>query len=362
MAGVRRLSKKESDERNRVQLLEAATKCKASDLEQLVNNSPNLNTRYKERGTPLMQCAAKGSAACVKILIAAGADVNLQDNQYRTALMFAAKSKCVQCVEYLIEAKANMDVTDIEGETALIKAVTKNNLPSIKLLLEAGAKVNRFHGRVNSALMIAAMYGYTESMQLLIEAGANVNAKNWEGSSTLIMAIRKQNLKRVKRYIKDYVTNSESKFDCVQLLLEAGADANQCFSSTKVMPLSFAIYNRDVNCTKLLLKYGASIRIEYFRGIFLSVTQRKELTMHMDCLKLFYAAGADGHEAMRKLDAHAVDEDPLRLRHLTRTFIRKRLLKLNPDSNLFKVIEKLPLPSFLKSYLVYHMSLNIIHI
>ena len=127
------------------------------------------------------------------------------------------------------------------------------------------------------------------------------------------------------------------------------------------MPLSFAIYDRDVNCTKLLLEYGSSIRIEHFRGIFLSL-QHKELTIDMDCLKLFYAAGADGHEAMWKLDAHVVDEDPLRLRHLTRTFIRKRLLKLNPDNNLFKVIEKLPLPSFLKSYLVYHMSLTIIHI
>ena len=95
MAGVRRLSKKERDERNKVQLLDAATKCRASALEQLVKNSPNLITRYKERGTPLMQCAAIGSAACVKILTAAGADVNLQDNKYRTALMFAAKSKCV---------------------------------------------------------------------------------------------------------------------------------------------------------------------------------------------------------------------------------------------------------------------------
>ena len=215
MAGVRRLSKKERDERNRVQLLDAATKCKAGDLEQLVKNSPNLNTRYKEKGTPLMQCTTKGSAACVKLLITAGADVNLQDNQYRT---------------------------------------------------------------------------------------------------------------------------------------------------TKVLTLSFTIYDRDVNCTKLLLEYGSSIRIECYHGIFLSVTRCKEVTMDMDCLKLFYAAGADEHEAMRKLDAHVVDEDPLRLRHLTRTFIRKRRLKLNPDSNLFKVIEKLPLPSFLKSYLVYNMSLNIIHI
>ena len=211
----------------------------------------------------------------------------------------------------------------------------------------------------HSALMIAAMYGYTEAMRLLIEAGADVNAKNWEGSSPLIMAIRKQNLKRVKRYVKDYVTNSESKFDCVQLLLEAGADANQCFSSTKVIPLSFAIFNRDANSTKLLLEYGSTIRSEYFRGIFRSVSQCKELTMDMDCLRLFYAAVAGEHEAMRTLDEHVVDEEPLRLRHLVRTFIRKRLLKRYPDSNLFIVIETLPLPSFLKSYLVYYMSLNI---
>ena len=177
-----------------------------------------------------------------------------------------------------------------------------------------------------------------------------------------ITHIRKQNLKRVKRHIKDYVTNYKSKFDCVRLLAHAGADANQCFSSTKVMPLSFAIFNRDVSCTKLLLDYGASVRCDYFHSLFRSLSYGRELTMDMDCLNLFYAAGADEHEAMRKLDPHVVKEDPLRLRHLTRTFIRKRLLILYPGTNLFKVTETLPIPSFLKSYLVYYWSLNIIHV
>ena len=84
--------------------------------------------------------------------------------------------------------------------------------------------------------------------------------------------------------------------------------------------------------------------------------------MDVDCLKLFYAAGAGEHEAMRKLDPHVVEGDPLRFRHLTRTFIRKRLLNLYPDTNLFKVTETLPIPPFVKSYLVYHLSLNIIHV
>ena len=91
--------------------------------------------------------------------------------------------------------------------------------------------------------------------------------------------------------------------------------------------------------------------------------------MHKDISLLLFAAGETFIEK-RYIVWNATDDEvglpdflkqiksDMSLKHMCREAIRKRLLELEPHSNLFSRIPELGLPSSLQSYLLFHVSLN----
>ena len=75
---------------------------------------------------------------------------------------------------------------------------------------------------------------------------------------------------------------------------------------------------------------------------------------------LLYAAGeqVDYFEYAKLPDLLKFEEIKLRLKHLVRQAIRKRLLSLDPHVHLFNRIPKLGLPSLVTRYLLFNVSLD----
>ena len=197
----------------------------------------------------------------VKAALTAGADVDTRGPGGRTALMSASMRSSIQIMEVLLGAGASLDLQGALGETALILAASGRGGESIRLLLENGADPNlgdrhqkrplmwmvdtQFHrgsdtsanvaplvqagARIDdrddasrTALMWAVM-GLGTSFDVrpsvlaaLVENGADVGATDVNGETAMHHLVR---------YVDDALALDLGP-DCIQVLLEAGANPN----------------------------------------------------------------------------------------------------------------------------------------
>jgi ankyrin repeat protein len=169
----------------------------------------------------VFRTAEAGKADNLRVLINAGGNVNLPGFWYgKTPLIVAAKSGSDECVELLLEAGADVGaVDDFEKMTALMEAAASGNERSVRLLLDSNAinKINWRNRYGSTALMEAAIKGNAQSVRMLIDKGADLAVSSescpgfcgWdirEGGQTVLMMA--------------------SSPECVELLLDAGADVN----------------------------------------------------------------------------------------------------------------------------------------
>jgi ankyrin repeat protein len=106
-------------------------------------------------------------------------------------------------------------------ELPLHLAAQNNNCEKIIDLISLGAQVNAKNSDENTALHAAIAYGSKEATKLLIYHKADINESDYTGNSPLHLALR---LYSVGMF---FDTPSESFFDIVHLLINAGADINQ---------------------------------------------------------------------------------------------------------------------------------------
>ncbi|EAT44480.1 AAEL004179-PA [Aedes aegypti] len=167
----------------------------------------------------------------------------------------------------------NVNASDLWGRTALHLACYIGDYRAVELLLQHGAKPQVWDKeRKATPLHCAASCGSIESIALLLAKGVDINA-GIEKHSALHYAVQR---------------NSKQ---CVEFLLKNGANPNtpQVYTQT---PLHVAAANGFVECMDLLLNYGADARSQY--------GQKKITSLHLaasenylDCVKLLIAAGAD---------------------------------------------------------------------
>lgn len=127
-------------------------------------------------------------------------------------------------------------------------------------------------------LHIASMEGHLEVIKLLLDNGAEINKPTDYGVTALDHSC----------YFNDY--------DCVQLLLDRGADPN-LFDDDNLTdpslwgPLHNAVYSGNQNIIQLLLDRGAQINKKHIRGhipLYYAILNDK-----LDCVKLLLDNGAD---------------------------------------------------------------------
>ena len=359
---------------------------KCTDM--LIKAGANVNVTDKDDQTALMTAVQSNRPDIVELLAKAGADVNIStddqeddiiissydddnnddgDANHRrrqhkkiygnTALTFAIQHGFKECALALIKAGADANVYKaIGGETPLICSATINHTDSLKIvkaLIQAGGDVNVTDDDGFTALKLASRIGANECVELLLDAGANVNVKVAEngGNIELFRAV----LWGQYRY--------------VQKLIQAGADVNGTtnFGETPIMAASIIsnqikMDNDKYKILKMLLSKGAHVNIKEQNANALT----KHLLAHSPRSKriseLLYAAGeiigtTVPTDKIQKYLPHS--ETKLNLKNSCREAIRKQLLNVNSNLNLFGRVPQLGLPYILEEYMLYNISLDV---
>jgi hypothetical protein len=96
-------------------LCEAAKQDDLSVARKVIQEGVRVNSRDKQRRTPLMYAAAYGSKNVLDLLLAKGADVNARDAVGWTALMFAAQTDDVTIAHALLRHGVNRRLRDHEN-------------------------------------------------------------------------------------------------------------------------------------------------------------------------------------------------------------------------------------------------------
>ena len=382
-----------------------------------------------EQHTALMKASIHGNYQCVNVLLQSGADVNYTTRFNRTALsetvLKGVKNRW-KCIELLVEAgadvtKANVNAEDYHGFTPIMKAAKDGDVNLMKFLIEAGAAVNLityepddpawfrnteltycYLDSIIAPIIIATMKDHCDCVELLIQAGADVNVveNNEKGHSALMHAAEKgfhnciellvKAGAEINRALRNAVSHGHldivklllnqdkdntvrmkatnealhalvKRFneECFRLLLQAGADVNRRDNFGYTALTSAAVWE-NLQCIKALLLSGAFINKSVDEANALEMHITTSNTVNKSLAMLLYAAGEEftGSIVLPIPEFLQHNDIKMQLKHMTRQAIRKHLINLDLHAHLFDRIPQLPLPSALKSYLLYNMSLE----
>lgn len=161
----------------------------------------------------LITAASIGDIDLVNRLLKAGASLHAADERGRSALLAAVYNRRGDVARALIMAGADVNQKDGEANSAFLLASTTNQIDIVRLALSHGADITSTDRYDGTALIAASQHGNVEVVKLLLKAGVPVDRVNQLGWTALLEAI--------------ILGDGSSRYeDIVQLLLDAGADAN----------------------------------------------------------------------------------------------------------------------------------------
>jgi ankyrin repeat protein len=161
----------------------------------------------------LIAAATLGDLELVKRLLAAGASAQATDERGRNALLVAVYSRHTEVAKALVAAGADVNRKDIESNSPFLLAAATGQLEVVQLALAHGADLNGTDKNDSTALIVACEHGNTEVVKVLLKAGVAIDHVNRQGWTALLETI--------------VMGDGSARYeDTVQLLLDAGADAN----------------------------------------------------------------------------------------------------------------------------------------
>jgi ankyrin repeat protein len=356
---------------------------------------PSKQTKAEQPIRLAMEC---NQSKCADILLTHGAKPDTE--YFRGYEINLVALEFINCLEVLLRHGAKPDVYNKLGQTPLMKACKEGNVPAVKLLLKYGASVNLKFQRFDkkSVLFYAIFGGNLEVVKLLLEAGADVTLPVDSTTSPLSMAVH-HNTAACKYQVCSMLLRHGAEVDAVdqtfhctalstacgrknvperlvRLLLENGADVNftnGISPSPIVRYLEVPRESYDFNLVHNLIKYGAIVHMtstgsdpNRVRDPFDVLGGLVNVQNDERILDILYSAtevlfldmslySRDAHSrvlwrlAREGLSRAANSQRGLKnsIRLLLRQVLRNR------GSPLPVEVERLPLPSILKSYILF---------
>jgi len=146
--------------------------------------------------------------------------------------------------------------SDKRQTNLLLDAINDNNIKKAERCIEKGADVNAekgFDNLLKTAIYLTMQEGYNlEMVKLLIKNGADVNV--YADHRTLLSWV-------VDLYTSKNVDHHRVKYECIEILLEAGADPNMpdkyITANYQLLPKPLNYARKDSKVRNLLISYGA---------------------------------------------------------------------------------------------------------
>eukprot|EP00752_Nemacystus_decipiens_P005399 g4895.t1 len=203
---------------------------------------------------------------CVEAMLAAGLKGSWLDEDGRSSLERAAMIGCVPCIEILLRSptrSVDMDAVRAQQNAALVEAARINSETSVRALLgaapastsEASVEGQGSESRLGPALIAAARSGSYDCITPLVEAGAVLNpvvdaSDDCCPSSPLIEA--------VKGEVANTTQKSDRAPDIIRLLVKLGAEVNDQGSYGHQSALHVSASKGRCDCMQALLELGAN--------------------------------------------------------------------------------------------------------
>ena len=347
----------------------------------------NINVVDDKKDTPLLAACRSGHSECLEQLFSnpdSKPNVNSVDNADETGAMLASKNGHANCLNILLRnGEIDLTKTNERGENALMLATEWNHIECTKILLEHGTDPNakniRMGGR--TALHIACAHGHAEIVKLLIDHKANVDSLQLGRLTPLMCAVLKNNVRCVQHLLEANADGNLSDNEAVtpaimasvkgsteslELLLEAGVDINTC-DIYAMNCLTHAIRMTNWKCVDLLIAYGAFVGSIF--NVHLLCGEDPERCAKLT--ELIFAAGGHNHVGEEDVIAHAKRKsekeerekfqksNTLPLYFLCKEYIKKGFTKKYPGTNLFPLVESLPVPVGFKRTILNGITLDL---
>lgn len=279
--------------------------------------------------SPIHYAALRGYSNICKQLIAMGEDVNVKDARFFTPLHYAARNGHEDTVRCLVEMGADVNLEGVADESDIAAYLRSFNSKLISGCTPIHQAVCSNHGNV---------------VKYLLKCGAKPNPPR-----ALLESVTKLN------------------HNIAKMLLKSGADVN--YYGTKIFSqLCFQRHESEqvpqklyVDMCKLLLNYGAVVKLDMLMSLTFIVNQPKVVDLLLDCSPLLnpkwslWASALKQYETLTP-DAQSLcdhishrEEDPiLPLKGLCRLTVRHAV-----KYNISERVMQLPLPKALIKYLSF---------
>jgi ankyrin repeat protein len=258
-------------------LADAARDRDFRQVEQLLEQSPDVNA-FGSDGTPALHWVVRvQDTALAGRLLAAGADPDLDNRYDLRPLALAVDLGDPDMVELLLDAGADATVPDAAGEPLLFTAVRNGDTGIVSTLLAAGARVDEMDKAYEqTALMVAAREGQAQIAALLIEAGADVSRQTPAGSAPRARLPAENSGSKGEGIVRGgwpehgmraaipgaktplLYAAREGSAEVARMLIEAGADIEQA-DANGTTPLLAAVINDHMAVARLLIESGANV-------------------------------------------------------------------------------------------------------
>ena len=294
-----------------------------STYEHLDQLSYDILNETFQRGTKtaLSLAAKNGHHECVEILSMAGANVNFP---YKSPpILEATKNGHAKCIDVLFEGGANVDVQSTTVNDLIKLAMEEDQVICAEVLTNTGAELDAEISTAEAAVFCAVANSYVPCLIALVSGGISVNLGSTSYVTPLMVA----------------AAAGSRGLTCLKMLLTLGANVNEV-NKYGMNALNLCIANgkdttRDIDKCMFLLAAGERIALDDDGDSFTCSGHKYNIPKYLK-----------------------ITEQKLCLKHLCRQTIREYLIDIRPYSHLFGRIPELRLPSVIKRYLLYEMSLD----
>ncbi|KAM8974513.1 ankyrin repeat and SOCS box protein 15 [Pelodytes ibericus] len=237
------------------------------------------NTKNRRGESPLLIAIRIGNYDMAAVLISYNCTINQPCVKRWSAIHEASKLGRRDLISLLLKNGANIGLTDGFGVTPLGIAAEFGHCDVLEQLIHKGGDINIQAHDGSSILSDAAVGGNPDCVALLLEYGASGNVPDNEGYlpihkaaygghylalKYLIPVTSKHAIKRSGISPIHSATDGQN-VQCLELLIENDFDVNELladhisenYDDKRKTALFFAVSNKDVLCTEMLLHSGA---------------------------------------------------------------------------------------------------------